>query len=278
MIVPPRGHDTDEIRSESLSAALLLSLVDSWYFGRFVFTPYNFVQTNLTSVSLFYGQNPWHYYLVQALPILCTSILPFAVEGWYRGFRRRDGSDTYLLSVVVLVTIGVYSCAGHKEWRFIHPLLPILNVFASKTMVDSYLATKSSEGGGRSSGLNIRRVHVYLVLATLPASFYILRHHGRGQLAVMAHLRTLPLDELRSVGFLMPCHSTPWQSHFHRPEFDRGNFWALGCEPPLGYAHSFLYPLIPPCRLNVLISSLAFKSRGPRNLQRPDWGILRRPC
>jgi phosphatidylinositol glycan class B len=34
-----------------------------------------------------------------------------------------------------------------------------------------------------------------------------------------------------SVGFLMPCHSTPWRSHLVFPSIDA---WALSCEPPLG--------------------------------------------
>jgi phosphatidylinositol glycan class B len=34
-----------------------------------------------------------------------------------------------------------------------------------------------------------------------------------------------------SVGFLMPCHSTPWRSHLVFPSIEA---WALSCEPPLG--------------------------------------------
>ena len=33
-----------------------------------------------------------------------------------------------------------------------------------------------------------------------------------------------------TVGFLMPCHSTPWRSHLVYPHI---NAWALTCEPPL---------------------------------------------
>jgi len=34
-----------------------------------------------------------------------------------------------------------------------------------------------------------------------------------------------------TVGFLMPCHSTPWRSHL---VFSGIKAWALGCEPPVG--------------------------------------------
>jgi len=33
------------------------------------------------------------------------------------------------------------------------------------------------------------------------------------------------------VGFLMPCHSTPWRSHL---VWDQIDAWALTCEPPVG--------------------------------------------
>ncbi|THH27494.1 hypothetical protein EUX98_g6681 [Antrodiella citrinella] len=50
----------------------------------------------------------------------------------------------------------------------------------------------------------------------------------------MRYLRSLPADEVKSVGFLMPCHSTPWQAYLHRREWsDESHYWSLGCEPPL---------------------------------------------
>jgi GPI mannosyltransferase 3 len=49
----------------------------------------------------------------------------------------------------------------------------------------------------------------------------------------MEHLRSIAPENLQSVGFLMPCHSTPMQSHLHRPHFEKGRLWAIGCEPPL---------------------------------------------
>ena len=45
--------------------------------------------------------------------------------------------------------------------------------------------------------------------------------------------------ELKSVAFLMPCHSTPWQSHLHRQALETpqgsgegGTAWFITCEPP----------------------------------------------
>ncbi|CAH7690497.1 expressed protein, partial [Phakopsora pachyrhizi] len=54
-------------------------------------------------------------------------------------------------------------------------------------------------------------------------------------------------QELRSVGLLMPCHSTPWQRYLHKPRLDpivkrkidgnveveevKERMWMLSCEP-----------------------------------------------
>ena len=40
-----------------------------------------------------------------------------------------------------------------------------------------------------------------------------------------------PAPSIMTVGFLMPCHSTPWRSHLVFPGIKA---WALGCEPPIG--------------------------------------------
>ncbi|KAF7727346.1 glycosylphosphatidylinositol anchor biosynthesis [Apophysomyces ossiformis] len=57
---------------------------------------------------------------------------------------------------------------------------------------------------------------------------YLSLWHQRGVVDVMLWLRNQPSNI--SVGVLMPCHSTPWQSVVHRPDM---TMWFLTCEPPL---------------------------------------------
>ncbi|KAL6305282.1 glycosyltransferase family 22 protein [Sparassis latifolia] len=216
-------------------ALSVLFILDSAYYGTPTFTPLNFLRTNLSSVSLFYGSSPWHYYFTQAIPILCTTALPFVAHGaWLiSGF---SGSASQTLLGLLAWTIGVYSLAGHKEWRFIHPLLPVMHIMASKSLVDSFDAAKPRSGAdnAHSVTLPIRGRHLSLLLLALPAIAYVSLFHSRAQIGVMDHLRSLPTQDVLSVGFLMPCHSTPWQAYLHRPELAiPGMLWALGCEPPL---------------------------------------------
>lgn len=203
--------------------------LDSLYYGRVMFTSLNFLVINASSVSLFYGRSPWHYYLTQAIPITCAPAVPWVLEGGYGVAKRTSPRPLKILLGLVIWTITVYSLAGHKEWRFIHPLLPAMHILAAKSLVDSL-----PEGASRRSlSQRISPSH-WLLTLSLPAIAYVTLFHERAQIEVMHYLRRLPAESSASIGFLMPCHSTPWQAYLHRPDLATdGVLWALGCEPPL---------------------------------------------
>ena len=226
-----------------------LFLVDSLYYRHPTFTPFNFIITNLSQVSLFYGSNPWHYYLTQGLPILCTTALPFVLHGISSVLSIKDATAPRNILAAIAWSIGIYSMAGHKEWRFLHPLLPLLHIVAAKSIVDlsDHTARKNSKNkvkpvSGLSFGQNvlrslppIRASFLVFLLITVPASLYVVLFYCSGPISVMSYIRDLPRDELRNgtFGFLMPCHSTPGHAYLHRRELTPGRMWSLGCEPPL---------------------------------------------
>ncbi|KAF8333943.1 Alg9-like mannosyltransferase family-domain-containing protein [Cantharellus anzutake] len=213
-------------------------LVDKLFYRSFQLTVVNFIKVNFSSVALFYGKNPWHYYLTQGLPILCTTALPFSIHGMWITLHPAGSAPLALkcLAFVVIFNVAVYSLAGHKEWRFLHPLLPIFHVFAARSLEASYHWRRTrSEARAKLPlfNLRIKTSHLWVILFNLPVSFYVMRYHGRGQIAAMYYLRSLPRTELVSLGVLMPCHSVPWQSYLHRVELENGRAWSLSCEPPL---------------------------------------------
>ncbi|KAF8831077.1 hypothetical protein HHX47_DHR1000110 [Lentinula edodes] len=212
----------------------IIFVLDTIYYAQPTFTPFSFLVTNLSGVSLFYGNNPWHYYLSQALPILCTTSLPFVLDGIWSTICSGNPALQTLLGLIVW-TIGVYSLAGHKEWRFIHPLLPILHILAAKSLVERSSHKVDIKEKSNTQRIPIRRAFLGLLLVTLPISTWIVFVHCSGPLSVMSYIRNIPENELRGgvVGFLMPCHSTPGHAYLHRPQLANGGLWALGCEPPL---------------------------------------------
>ncbi|KAI1794633.1 Alg9-like mannosyltransferase family-domain-containing protein [Ganoderma leucocontextum] len=220
--------------------AVMVAL-DTKYYGKLTFTSLNFLLTNASSVSLFYGRSPWHYYLTQALPLLCLTSIFWVGKGAYLSMGPAGAAPLRALLGLVAWTVSVYSLAGHKEWRFIHPLLPPMHILAAKALVD---ASSSSDGKtGERRSFPFRPSHLVLLLS-LPLLGYVMLFHGRAQIDVVHYLRTLPIEQSKSIGFLMPCHSTPWQAYLHRPDLAQdgdGALWALGCEPPLQGQDVFEY-------------------------------------
>jgi GPI mannosyltransferase 3 len=206
-------------------ACCLIVTIDSAYNDALTLTPLNFLRVNASSVSLFYGSAPWHYYFTQAFPLLAGPTLPFVLHGAYLIFMH----GPQLLLYTVVWTSVVFSCIGHKEWRFLHPLVPIMHLFAARSLLSFYDRSKPRYCT-HNRGLAIMRTHVVpLILLSLAPSLYVMRWHSSAQIGVLSYLRGRPDTELRSIGFLMPCHSTPAQSHLHR----RIPVWRLSCEPPL---------------------------------------------
>lgn len=226
----------------SAATLSLIVLMDSLYFGSLTFTPINFLRINMSSVALFYGGNPWHYYLSQALPILLTTTLPLFLDGVYLNFSNKtqngpNGQALRNLLGLIAWTTAVYSLAGHKEWRFIHPILPAMHIFCVLSLqYRGRSLLKSSSDKKKLHPLTIlSKPWGFLVLLSLPAIIYVTFAHGRAQIAVIDYLRSIPRKDLQSVGFLMPCHSTPWMAYLHEPHLTDNRGWALGCEPPIGY-------------------------------------------
>ena len=274
-------------RSPPRCSAILVSLyLDTTFYGTPTLTPLRFLHTNVfQSISLFYGANAWHFYLSQGVPILLATQLPFFLDGVYSfsaGSRPlaaavQNKRAMSALGVTLGTTLGAYSLLSHKEWRFIHPLLPIMHLFVAYSLVRRGWTTSPknprhpiSLQSRLGQLLRIRPSHALMVTFSLLPALYLTAFHGLAQNTVMSHLRTelerdsrttLAAERSRTstLGFLMPCHSTGWQAFLHRPEmeeeggaagaFDKENtrLWMLTCEPPVLYA----FALRLPCPVSV---------------------------
>ncbi|GAA6054341.1 hypothetical protein JCM3770_003326 [Rhodotorula araucariae] len=223
----------------SLAAALFSLALDTAFYGTPTFTPLRFLHINvLKSISLFYGANSPHFYLSQGIPLLLATQLPFFLDGLACLYRRRvparSPSGLRTLTGVLAATTAAYSLLSHKEWRFLHPLLPIMHLLVALSLVQRFNSTSSESASRISSTLRVRPAHIALVLASVPPALYLTAFHGLGQARVPAHIHaTLP----KSVGYLMPCHSTAWQAGMHARWLETGGVgeraWFLTCEPPV---------------------------------------------
>ncbi|KAG5980698.1 glycosylphosphatidylinositol anchor biosynthesis [Claviceps digitariae] len=251
------------------SLVLAISAVsDYFFFGFWTFPPYNWLNFNISkSLAVFYGRNPWHYYLTQGLPLLCTTSLPFALLGLFKPSTTGASSinETNILrtlSSAVITTLAALSFISHKEVRFIYPLLPILSILAAPSASSFFTtsptpATTSPKPTSAVSRHQIRnKPWLLAALSTnLLLAGYLSFFHQPAPLTVLSYLRSeyqrihpppslqptsttrhpppqpppSPPTELFAL-FLMPCHSTPWRSHLYHPDL---HAYALTCEPPL---------------------------------------------
>ncbi|KGY15324.1 hypothetical protein PABG_11624 [Paracoccidioides brasiliensis Pb03] len=234
------------------------TLLDRSFYGSWTFPPFKFLYLNIAqSLAIFYGRNDWHYYLSQGYPLLLTTALPFSLVGLFQALFRNQKSYTSQqnsisrqLAFVCAFMPAVLSLISHKEVRFIYPLLPSLIILTSPPLVRYFLPAISSSS---PSNVPRRLLLIFLVLVNVCISYYTTASHASGILKIMDYLRAqyeshyltksptklesrsaLALSSLipavMTVGFLMPCHSTPWRSHLVFPGIQA---WALSCEPPV---------------------------------------------
>lgn len=246
------------LRETLLCGSVVLSLsagVDRLFYGIWTFPAWNFLRINVfESIAVFYGNNNWHYYISQGFPLLLTTALPFALLGMYRALSSSDVnrnmpqtsrnalSSLTIISIFVPVVLSVIS---HKEVRFIYPLLPGLHILAARP-TSTYFASAFDRlrPYSKSSQLFKRILLATLLALKLSVSLYTATMHNSGLVQVTHYLRSefetyhipSPVQHNMTVGFLMPCHSTPWRSHLQNPptsSYHGIDAWALTCEPPL---------------------------------------------
>ncbi|KAG9570479.1 glycosyltransferase family 22 protein, partial [Aureobasidium melanogenum] len=207
-----------ECREAVISGASIVAISlasDRLYYGDWTFPPLRFIHFNVVqSLAVFYGRNRPDYYLTEGLPLLLTTTLPFAKV-----------SRPLVISVFVFVTI--MSLIGHKEVRFIYPLLPGLLVLAAGPFSQFFSPLLLPR-------LAVKKILLLVFVAiNVTLALYISQVHQRGVIDVVHHLRhkhELETSSNTTVMFMMPCHSTPWRSHLVYPRIDAR---ALTCEPPL---------------------------------------------
>ena len=240
----------------------LSATVDRVYYQQWTFPPFRFLYFNITqSLAIIYGQNDWHYYFSQGLPLQLFFFLPFAVKDIYGALtmvHSRTSNDPtiallnstrYQLAVVCLFLPITLSYVSHKEVRFIYPILPAIHVLAASSFTRFYLPLASGFGSVKKNKIYLKSLSLILFFAGhVCIALFATQYHQPAPLSVLTYLRNeyasnpknlvqrpmylhMPgVNRWMTVGFLMPCHSTPWRSHLVFPGIKA---WALGCEPPV---------------------------------------------
>ncbi|XP_059350572.1 GPI mannosyltransferase 3-like [Daphnia carinata] len=175
--------------------------LDSWWYGKLVLVPVQFLLFNLVNdFSEFYGQHPWHWYFTNAIPSLMgPTLIPLMFIFSNKKTLNSIESKVITVQLSALLYILCHSFVGHKEIRFLTPIIPLLNFLAAIKLP------------------NLRCRKSFLILFctwNISLIWYLSVRHQRGVLDATNFIGSFvkPEDE---VLYLMPCHSTPLYSHVH---------------------------------------------------------------
>ncbi|XP_026405956.1 GPI mannosyltransferase 3-like isoform X1 [Papaver somniferum] len=192
-------------------------LVDWLMYGSWIFVPVNFLKFNfLSSGGDYYGTHKWHWYFTQGFTVMLFTFIPFTIAGVFQ-------SRQWKLFGLMAWVLGLYSVLGHKEFRFVMPVLPIALMFSGYSLASLQDTVSNDINRKISSDLRNKcpsRMQFglfFLLVTNLPMALYMSLVHQRGSEDVMNFLSHEALeDRVKSVLFLTPCHATPYYSTLHR--------------------------------------------------------------
>lgn len=193
----------------------LSCLLDRLMYGSWVIVPLNFLKFNfLSSGGDYYGTHKWHWYFSQGFTVMLFTFLPFSIAGSIK-------SKCWKLSGLIAWVLIVYSIQGHKEFRFVLPMLPIALMFSGYSL--SVMAKSDSDTRRKGSpNSHMKRPSkvgfaIFVLLATnIPMALYMSLVHQRGTEDVMIYLsKEAQNEKVKGILFLMPCHATPYFSTLH---------------------------------------------------------------
>lgn len=228
------------VREPLWMAPIVLGLgacADYLYFGIWTLGPLRFFLQNVVhSVSSFYGVYAWHWYITLGIPVILSIHLPlYFFQGIKMAFKKAVSAQVRTLLGMCAWTVVVFSLLAHKEVRFLQPLVPWFHLIAALGLAKRRPSNPSSLSTAFLALPSWMRTWVYV---QLPFFVYLAAFHAHAQVGVTTHLHHVASSSKTpsTVGFLMPCHSTPWQSHMHVFPWgsggDDGRAWFLACPPP----------------------------------------------
>ncbi|XP_078443491.1 alg9-like mannosyltransferase family isoform X2 [Wolffia australiana] len=190
--------------------------IDWLMYGSLVLVPLNFLKFNLlSSGGDYYGTHKWHWYFSQGFPAMLFTFLPFSLMGVIQ-------SKKWKLSGLILWVLGVYSILGHKEFRFVLPVLPLALVFSGYFLATAPAPSCHLRKQRKSSSFyqlcpSRKTLVLFLIATNVPMALYMSLVHQRGSEDVMNFLAHEARDgKAKAILFLTPCHATPYYSTLHR--------------------------------------------------------------
>jgi len=168
-----------------------------------------------------YGAHPFLWYFTSGVPAILGPLVLFLFFS-----ASKSKSQVLPLWTIWLVFVVVMSFNDHKEFRYIHPILPLVCLICGSSM------PLFREGLGR---VRNSLLIVGLSLASLIAVVFLGLWHQSGPILANQAITAACVQESRtgsvSVHYLNgDCHMTPLLSYLHIPGVEFAT-WSLDCSP-----------------------------------------------
>lgn len=112
----------------------ILCAIDSYFYGNFVFIPYNFYLINIVKkASEDFGVSPFYYYISDAMPDAFNLLyLVFWLSLFFSLLSAINKKVFPYLPILILTFIVTFSYIPHKEERFLLPIYPFCFLLMGK--------------------------------------------------------------------------------------------------------------------------------------------------
>ncbi len=165
--------------------------------------------------------------------------------------KQPDGitlSPQRVLLVIIISYVTIHSISSHKEFRFIMPILPLICILSSFSMLKYITSNFKHKATTETTNKPFSRRKLFqlgfiLILLNFPHQLFLSRIHQHAPIAVNQVI-TSYIHELNShneqrnytIHYMMGCHSTPLYSHLHVPKDNHDEItsihaWTLDCSP-----------------------------------------------
>lgn len=216
-----------------LLGIIAAALVDRLFYGFWTIPFLGNIHFNVISGNAaLYGTHPWFWYITVGLPAVTGLLFPLLL-GDFCG----RGSSSYgrrNIWVVLLSYIVALSFSAHKEFRFLHPMLPLVCL-----LVGPRIQSVSNVGSSKYYSFIRRVMLVVFVVANLSAALYLGLIHQSAPISINRKIieiaKWISMSGASTGKYSVfywtgACHSTPLHSHLHVPPL-KFETWSLDCSP-----------------------------------------------
>ncbi|XBW35115.1 hypothetical protein QEN19_000677 [Hanseniaspora menglaensis] len=195
-----------------LVASLITMMTDYYFYEELCFPIVKFIEFNFTkNLSVFYGSAPMNFHIFQSIPLINGITLPYYLLSLIS--VSKSHKLIRLMHFVLMLNLIAFSLIDHKEFRFLYPVQQLYLVLSTIQYFKTPLISKSFGS--------------LLCYGSCILGWVLAYFNESGVIELCDYINK---TDIRSIGFLMPCHSTPGISYMNQ---FTGEIWQLSCEPPL---------------------------------------------